>query len=349
MFLKLKAVRLTGLLFLIILTLIFSVKTISCQETGGPSVYDRLLRIEIPAKSDNETYKLIPCGKKGIILFYRSVETAEQDKVKWYFTLYDKNLLTVWTKSIGLVNTLEYKDFSTDVDTVCFVFRNSGKAKETEFNFQIIRLDLQNGVFRGNIWKMPENSEIIDFDVYRSIAYLGFNVKNEPARLMIFNLQTGNQNIFPLSLGWISSFTQIYLDTANGKLFAAIRKMIVRNQSEFALSVFDLEGKLISEIPVTSASPEHNLNAMRFIPIDTNEILVAGSYGSPPVQKGSSRNEMPGESTGFFFSRIYNNQQQSISYYNFLELKNANQLITEKNVQNLKKKAQKKEKDTDEY
>jgi hypothetical protein len=125
--------------------------------------------------------------------------------------------------------------------------------------------------------------------------------------------------------------------------------MIVRNQSEFILTVFDLNGKLISEIPVTSPTPEHNLNAIRFIPIDTNEILVAGSYGSPPVQKGSSRNEMPGESTGFFFSRIFNNQQQSIAYYNFLELKNASQLIAEKNVQNLKKKAQKKEKDTDAY
>ena len=347
--LKMKAVRASGLLFIVTLITIFQVKYSQGQENTTATVYERLLRVEIPAKSDNETYRLIPCGKKGVILFYKSLETVDQDKVKWYFSLYDKDLQQLWTKSIGLANTLDYKDFSLDSDTLCLLFRTGDKAKDTDFNFQIIRLTFDEGLFKGNIGKFAENPEVVDFIVNRSIAYIGFNVKNEPARLVILNLQEGHQIITPLSIGSFSTLTQLHLDSANARIYAAIYKSMARIQSDFVLSVFDLMGTLISETTVSSSNPEYNLNALRFISTDTREILIAGTYGSPPVQKGSSRNLVPGESTGFFFTRVYDNQQQSISYHNFLELKNANQLIAEKNVQNLKKKSMKKDKELDEF
>jgi hypothetical protein len=85
------------------------------------------------------------------------------------------------------------------------------------------------------------------------------------------------------------------------------------------------------------------------MPVDPREILVAGTYGSPPVQKGSSRNLMPGESTGFFFTSVIDNLQQSIVFYNFLELKNANLLLGEKDIQAIKKKSVKKNKSLNEF
>lgn len=345
----LKAVRLSGLLFVIILSVIFPAKRSAGQENTVASFYERLLRVEINAKSDDETYRLIPCGEKGVILFYKSLEAVGQEKVKWYFSLYNKDLQLLWTKSIALVNALEYNKFSGDFDTICLLFRTTDKVKDAAFNLQIIRLTLDQGVFMGNSGKFPENADVVDFIVNRGIAYIGFNVKNEPARMMIMNLQNGEQIISPLSQDEVSTLTQLYLDSAGVRIITAIRKIIVKNQSEFLLSVFDLTGKLTSEIIINSITAEHELNALRFMPVNQREILVAGTYGSHPVQKGSSRNPMPGESTGFFFTRVYDNQQQSIIFYNFLELKNANLLVAEKDIQAIKKKSMKKNKSLNEY
>jgi hypothetical protein len=347
--LPLKAVRLSGLLFAIILSALFHTERLAGQGNAVASVYERLLRVEINAKSDDETYRLIPCGEKGVILFYKSLEIVEQDKVKWYFSFYDKDLQLLWTKSIGLANALEFKKYSFDPDILSLFFRADEKAKESEFNFQIIRLVLENGMFMGNRGKFPENAVVVDFIASKSKAYVGFNVKNEPARIMIMNLQNGNQLISPLRNGTVSTLMQLYLDSAGSKLISSTRKMLVRNQPEFVLSVFDSSGNLLNETTISSITPEHELNDMRFMLVNPGEIFVVGTYGSPPVQKSSSRNLMPGESTGFFFTRVYDNQLQSIIYYNFLELKNANMLLGEKDIEAIKKKSMKKNKSLNEY
>ena len=344
-----KAVRLSGLLFAIMLSILFHAKRSEGQDNNIASVYERLLRVEIKAKSDDETYRLIPCGEKGVILFYKSLEITELEKVKWYFSLYNKDLQLLWTKSIGLKNTLEYKKYSGDSDTLSLLFRISDKVKDAEFNFQIIRLGLDNGAFVGNSGKFPENAEIVEFISSSSFAYLGFNVKNEPARIMIMNLHTGSQLITPLSKGSVSTLMQMCFDSLGSQVITSTRKVIVKNQSEFVLSFFDVRGNFLSEATITSIAPENELNAMRFIPVNQGEILVAGTYGSLPLQKGSSRNPLPGESTGFFFTRIYDNMQQSIIFYNFLELTNANLLVGEKDIQALKKKSEKKNKNLSEY
>jgi hypothetical protein len=126
--LPLKAVRLSGLLFAIILSALFHTERLAGQGNAVASVYERLLRVEINAKSDDETYRLIPCGEKGVILFYKSLEIVEQDKVKWYFSFYDKDLQLLWTKSIGLANALEFKKYSFDPDILSLFFRADEKA-----------------------------------------------------------------------------------------------------------------------------------------------------------------------------------------------------------------------------
>jgi hypothetical protein len=106
---------------------------------------------------------------------------------------------------------------------------------------------------------------------------------------------------------------------------------------------------MLSETNISPVTPKHELNAMRFIPINPGEIIIAGTYGTPTVQKGSSRNPMPDESTGFFFTKVVDNQQQSIVFYNFLELKSASLLLGDKDLQTIKKKSEKKNKNLNEY
>jgi hypothetical protein len=344
-----KAVRLTGLLFAVILAALFHSEQLEGQGNTKASVTERLLRVEINAKSDDETYRLIPCGVKGVVIFYKSLEIVEPDKVKWYFAFYNQDLQLLWSKGIALANTLEYKKSSLDPDTLSLFFRTNDKAKNVEFNFQIVRLDFGKGVFTGNGGRFPDNAEVVDFLTRKGKAYIGFNAKNEPARIMLLDMQTGKQVVTPLSKGSVSTLMQVYVDSSGSRMITSVRKFILKNQSEFVLSVLDSAASLLSEINITSASADHELNAMCFMPADHGEILVAGTYGSPPVQKSSSGNTMAGESTGLFFTKVVNDQQQPIMFYNFLELKNVNLLVGQKDMEALKKKSEKKNKSLNEY
>ena len=59
---------------------------------------DKPLRVEIEAKSNSDSYVIIPFGEKGVLLFYQSNENADRINNKWYFTLYDVNFKELWTK-----------------------------------------------------------------------------------------------------------------------------------------------------------------------------------------------------------------------------------------------------------
>ena len=95
------------------------------QQTTGTQYTDNPLRIEIPAHSVNETYRIIPCGPKGLIMLFRSQEVADETKTKWYFSLYDTNLQLVWVKSVPFLNDLDYRFQQSDADTMALLFLHS--------------------------------------------------------------------------------------------------------------------------------------------------------------------------------------------------------------------------------
>ena len=59
-------------------------------------------RIEIPVKSDKESYRVIECGRQGAMIFFKSVEASDalvrlQESPPFVYcqTLFDSTLLTL--------------------------------------------------------------------------------------------------------------------------------------------------------------------------------------------------------------------------------------------------------------
>jgi hypothetical protein len=130
---------------------------------------------------------------------------------------------------------------------------------------------------------------------------------------------------------------------------AAIRKELPKSVSGFFLVAFDQGGSEIYNIAISSITPDREINDFRAFLSKPDEILVCGTYGFPSAQRMSSKSQKTAQSTGVFFTRILNKIQQNIIFYNFLELNSANQLLGEKDIGNLKKKAEKKNKDIKEF
>ena len=129
----------------LILTQIFLAFPHWRREAG--EIKDSPLRVEIPAGSDNETYRVIPCDSSGLILFYKSLEVTEDGKVKWYFSFYDKNFQMLWTKGVPLAKENEYRKSSLSHDTLALFFQPGAKARDNVTGFQLLRIILPQGQF----------------------------------------------------------------------------------------------------------------------------------------------------------------------------------------------------------
>jgi hypothetical protein len=318
------------------------------QESTG-TVYERLLRVEIPVKSDNETHRLIPVGEFGVVVFFKSVEVVDQDKVKWYFSFYDSDLKLKWSKGIALNVNLDYLQYSTARDTLNLLFTNNGKDKASDQILQVVRLSLTKNVFIGLQGKIPENAVITDFKVRNHHAFIGFNVKNEPARLLRMDLLSGNNTLFSLSGQELSLLSDFDIDTIDGNVSAVIRKQVDKNQSCYFFTLLDSTFKVIGETPIPEASPGQDLNSARLMPLSSNEFIVSGTYGTFSGQKSNGKPQMPDESTGIYFASIKGFTLQFLKLYNFLDFQNAGQLVNGSDMESLKKKAKKKNKELSEY
>ena len=303
---------------------------------------DKPLRVEFKVKSDNETYRVIPCGPSGAMLFFKSLETVEHSKTKWYFSLYDKNLQHLWVKSLPVFNELEYKNFSLKHDTLALLFQLQGKGKGMEYNFLIVRLLLSKGVFIINTGRFPENSITDHFDIIGQKAFIALNAKDEPSRMMVADLVNGVANTFSLSGNIASTVSAFFVDTSSLQIMATIMKQLPKNKNECYLVKYDVSGNLLTEILISTITENRYLQEVEFIPLKPDEILLFGSYGSSSGKRESGQNKIQGESTGYFYSKIETNQQKTIEFFNFLELKNANSLLDEKEIAMLRKKALKK-------
>ena len=342
-----RAVRFSGLLFVILLNHL-AANHVYCQSTTGIPVYERVLRVEIPAKSDNETYRLIPLKDRGVILFYKSLESSGQDKSKWYFSLYDSDLKLRWTKGISISSFFLYQDFSYLNDTLSLFFRVPGKEKLVDFNAQLIRLIIKNGQFIGNLLNFPENADIVDFSVLHRMAFFGYNSKNEPASLSILKLNDGSQVTFRLSTD-VSILSEFVIDSSRNQITAAIRKSISKTQSYFSVVSIDTTGKHLSETTVTSGKGEQALTSIRLCPISSTKMVAIGTYGTPSAQKSPTELQYPEETTGIYFTILEDQKQEALMLYNFLELKNIKQILGENDYESMKKKATKKNKTLNDY
>jgi hypothetical protein len=321
------------------------------QSREEISASDRPIRVEIPVKTTDETYRVIPCNHNGVVLFFKSVETIGDSLTKWYFSMYDKDLQRSWVRSIPVASTMMFHEsvFENDTLSMLFVKRGKEKEKKNRFNFFILHLALKSGTFTGNTGNLPDGAEDIDFKLFHQIAFLCYNVKNESAQLQVLQLENGKSSTFPWSYGKVSRVTGFKVDSVSLRIRASLSQVSsTKTRSENFLVSMDLNGKILADIPIQIASSNRYLYGLDFIPVDNDSWFLYGSYGTTPP-KNNMKNKRIAESSGFFTGKFVNGQPCDLTFVNLLELNNSKDLLGEKDIIALKKKALKKNRNLSEY
>jgi hypothetical protein len=325
----------------------FHVTQLHSQGSRASAGTDHPVRIEIPVKSTDESYHILPVNEKDVLLYFKSVETVNDTMTKWYFSLYDNNLRVVWTKSISIKSGMEVRDFCFERDTLNLLLLNAEKSKVITGPEIIVRIDCQAGKFTANRQPLKGNLVPLKFMVYHDVAYFGYNLKSEAAHILTTDLKTGMSSDYPVTVTEsTSSMTGLIIDSIDNCLYATVRLQVTRNQSKTELFKLNLSGTVISETEISTISPLWEIKNLQLVVTNPGEILVVATYSS---SGRSGKNNLQPGSSGFFTCRVRNGVQTDIRFKNFLELNNFQNVMGEKDMVAIKKKATRKNRSMNDY
>jgi len=326
--------------------LCFPAKTLWSLYSTGNDDPDRPLRIEIPARSVNETYRIIPCGTHGLVVFFRSQEDAGEGRVNWYFTCYDTNFQQLWVKSVPFYYDQEYRFKQWSPDTLSLLFVQGNRSKISENIYEILRIVPQTGTLILNTGTMETGAQVNFFGVRADRAWLGVNSKGQAGRIVTMALKYGTARTFPLGNG--SQISILWMQPDSTSVSAIVSRQVTKKRSEYFFVRYDTSGVIRSEVPFASQAGGQAITQVRAADLGGGTVLILGSYSQGLVNSTQKPGSTEG-STGFFSCIISNGMQKSLNFYNFLELQNVSSLVGEEDIMDLQKKALKKNKPLSEY
>jgi len=234
-------------------------------------------------------------------------------------------------------------------DTLSLFFTTIAKSKNPVMDFQILRVLKTKGTFILNQGKFPDNAEAVFFDVKGKRAWMGLNSKDKPGKVFMMNLYDGATRSFGLGEGSSLSLRWFSPDSAGISVSAIVTRQLSKKMVEHFLVRYDTTGAILFETPISTMANDRNLIGFQALQTGNKDYFIYGTYGLNATGSSRSRLELVEESSGFFSTQVIAGVQKPIQYHNFLELKNANSLLSEKDILDLKKKALKKNKNLGEY
>ncbi|MEI7490199.1 MAG: hypothetical protein WCK92_02285 [Bacteroidota bacterium] len=334
-------------LIILLLSFVLAHPIIMAQK-GNEGKDEETARIEITARSDQESYRAIPCGHHGALVFFKSVEIADNLRVKWYFSFYDQNLKQLWVKSFPVLNDLDFRFKTFSGDTLILVFVYKGKMKSEDQPLEIVRIALNKGNFIPNITKVPANSEPVFFNILGRNAFLALNHKTGQAAIEILDLKSNHSKGFLVDPQAEAAFRWFGTDSITGSLKAVVSKAISKKETGHWYQVFDTTGKVLNSVNLSTINNDREFSGFEAVSNQKGEEMVIGTYRLKNSGSGQ-KNKPITESTGIFTSLLQQGNQKNLNFVNFLQLKSINSLLSAKDLLDLKKKALKKNKNIAEY
>lgn len=331
---------------------------------------EKALRVEIEAKSSSDSYQIIPFGEKGVLLFFQSNESADKTNYKWYFTLYNTNFREKWSKEQLVPKDLKFLFFDYS-DKYLYLYLENSSTSYSKGNFQILKIDIDNDSIQTYNSKNPVKSTVTGFKVINDVVFLsgytlpsragycgqsclsftflpiltGVNILKFQPFLFLYNLTYGTTKIISDPYEGQAYVENLSSDDKDSTFTVSIKNHIPRKKNAMYIDKFNTGGSKTSTLKVVTNNEKRKLNTAKLISVSENEKILIGTYNT--ITKGNRANPafigFSEGSTGIYFCKIVNGEQQSISFYNFSVFKNFYSYMSNKRTLKMLKKAKKME------
>lgn len=340
-------------------------------STQGFSQENKPLRVEIEAKYSSDSYKIIPFGEKGVLLFYLSNENSiSQYPGTWYFTLYDTNFKELWTKEQIVSKEMDYNNFDYDDKYLYLYFENNLSTGSNGY-IQILKIDIDNALINTYNTSVNIKAGVTSFKVINDVVMIsGHTIPSRLASciqacfsftlvpgifgttfyhyqpfIFIYNLNNGATKVVNDVFEGHAYADELSVDDKNETFDVTIKNHIPRKTNAMYIDEFNTDGLKISTLKLVTNDDNRKLNTCRIVALNENEKILIGTYNN--ATRGNMANPafagFTEGASGIFFCRILNGEQDEIKFYNFSKFKNFYTYISTRRALKILKKAKKME------
>jgi len=147
-----------------------------------------VVRMEVPSALESGTFNVEALGTDGIMIFYESNEISNEFQRKWYFGLFDTKLNQVWLKFIPLDDGIQFLKSTRRDHMLHLLFRSMESGKVDNDSYAIVSYNVKTQAFSNISGTIPENAEIVGFEVIDDKACIGLNLKKNNTDILFVNL-----------------------------------------------------------------------------------------------------------------------------------------------------------------
>ncbi len=277
--------------------LLFIVSSISLAQISQPE------RFEIP--SGDGTYEVISAGDNGLFLLIKTVELQTKEQI-WQVIKLDTAFNVQWQRVYSVPVSQTLVSNYSDKGKLYFLFsRNQPKDR----NMELISFNQEDGSALSYIIRNFIPLDFFDFKVIGQSAVIAGYYNFRPL-VFLYNLSEGIPVVLPGLFGDRSELIQLTANS-NNTFDILVSGRDINRQASLFLNTYDYSGALVKSLNL-EGEEKRGLLFGKSTDLKNDEKLIAGVYG-----------RFNSEYTrGLFLSKIDKNDQQSLSYYNYADLKN---------------------------
>ncbi len=283
-------------------------------------------RIECPADDDYEDETVHTLGEKGLLLQMRSKDADDGKrtvKSEWYSC--DMKLLGSETFSVPKKMACEHDDYADGVNYTVW--------RDKDDNLKVLAFDPESG-------KTAVHDGTLDHKLNMRWCSFGSGrmvfatTEKKTEKLNVFNLASGQTKTLDLHFPGVKDRNTLIFATA---VVGSEVLAFVNAEGHTMLVRTDLDG---NQIGVTEVTP------------DEGETITSASIcnaGGRTFVTGTYTKSKKGNSQGIYFAALDKDDFAFYRSYNFLDLKNFTEFMSEKKQKKVERKKQKAEKADKEY
>ncbi|MCF8296715.1 MAG: hypothetical protein K9J13_04145, partial [Saprospiraceae bacterium] len=308
------------------------------QKSGKP------LRVEIEANHFSDQYYIVPIADNGVMLFSKS-DQYTKDKDIWIFTKYNTQFKEEWTKKYPIENGYDYKEFYYN-DDMLYVFFNDNYQGETKI--EIVKINLKDEDIKDVSTSFKPKSNLSYYKVLHDNIFVAGSTMPTTMEScgqmcltytclpILFGLTTYKIKPVVVNVDLSSKKKKIlspvlkgnsYVISVNANQDANTMNVVLKcdnnsnafNKSEGFTMVYEYDdkGELNSSLKLKSKSSNDLLDG-KIMQVDEKEKIFIGTYSKLNGKKKMGS----GYADGMCFSKIVDNQQDFIKYYDFTDFDN---------------------------
>jgi hypothetical protein len=307
------------------------------------------LRVELNANLEMEDYNLVPCGEKGVLVFFESEEKgSEPETHTWHFAFYDNNFSQKWLADTALISGVKFMAHHYEDGETYLVFHDAGKQRSS-YNIQILKVDYDQHHFRIINALVQDRSELVHFSIAGDRAVAAFNNTTYEPFLAFISLADGAVNQVKPEIEGLNIIQQVHHDVDSENLLVVIENYLGKKQNTIMMLEFGAGGDLKKTYRLNPALGSKVINSARIADSAGDTILIMGTYSNYSSRLAEKNDESGPETAGYFISMFIADREVFINYYNFLEFKEMYRAMSSKTLADIRRNAEKKKSRGEEY